>query len=208
MIQPNVCFCALAISGVLSSAAFAAGYNEGISGDLSNNALAPTIVNLGPGVTTVVGSVNGSTDFQDWVAVVVPAGFQLDTYTLASYQSTDQQGFTGMQFGPTFPGNPFDAASYAGYAHFGTGAQNGALPPVNLVGQNLFPIMTDPSLAPGSTGFTTPLGAGTYTFIIQQLGAQTDYEFDFGVSPVPAPAPLGLAVLGTLAAAGRRRRRR
>jgi hypothetical protein len=208
MDMPNVGFCALALCGVLSSTALASGYNESGSGDLSNNALAPTSFILGAGTNPVIGSVNGSTDFQDWVAVTVPAGFQLDSFVLGAYVSADVQGFTGMQFGPNFPGNPFDAADYAGYAHFGTGAQNGQLPPTNLVGHDLFPIMTDPSLAPGSTGFTTPLPAGTYTFLIQQLGGPTDYEFDFGVSPVPAPAPLALTVVGSLAAMVRRRRPR
>ena len=44
--------------------------------------------------------------------------------------------------------------------------------------------MADPNFAPGATGFTPPLAAGTYTFLIQQGGfATTGYQFDMTVTP-------------------------
>ena len=42
--------------------------------------------------------------------------------------------------------------------------------------------MAIPPSAAGATGFTPPLGVGTYTFLIQQLGASTAYQFDFNVT--------------------------
>jgi hypothetical protein len=181
-------------------------YTEGT--DLSNNQAAPTSFLLALGTNSVVGSVNGTSDSQDWVAVTVPAGLQLSSFVLASYVSSDGQGFTGFQAGSSFVGSAFSQSSYAGYAHFGTAATNGALPATNLVGQDLLPIMANPSLAPGATGFALPLGAGTYTFLIQQLGGPTNYQFDFGVTQVPTPSVLSAGGLSALLGLGCRRRRR
>jgi hypothetical protein len=171
-------------------------WNEAVNGDLSNNQAAPNQFVLPPGVSSIIGTVTGGTDPQDWVTLTVPPGFALSSLVLASYQSTDTQGFTGVQTGTAFVGSVNSAASYLGYAHFGTGATNGTLPPTNLVGSDLLPIMGNTTLAPGSHGFTPPLGSGSYTFLIQQLGAATDYRFDYTVSPVPEPGSLGLSALG------------
>jgi hypothetical protein len=184
-------------------------WNETVNGDLSNNQAAPTSFNLAPGTSSVIGTVNGSTDSQDWVEVTIPAGFQLSGYTLASYVSTDAQGFTGVQAGTTFVGSAFSAGSYLGYTHFGTGAQNASEPAGSNVGDNLLPIMGDNiNQSPGSLGFTPPLPAGPYTFLIQQLGASTAYQFDFAVTSVPEPASLGLLLGGAIMTCMSRRRGR
>jgi uncharacterized repeat protein (TIGR01451 family) len=165
-------------------------YNESISGDLSNNQATPTALTLAAGTNSVIGTVNGSTDLQDWVTVHVPTGLQLSSLVLASYVSTDQQGFTGVQQGTSFVGSPFTASSYLGYAHFGTGATNGSLPATNLVGTDLLPLMGNNTIESGSTGFTPPLPSGDYTFLIQQLGASTAYQFDFNTTSTAPPPPV------------------
>jgi hypothetical protein len=43
-------------------------------------------------------------------------------------------------------------------------------------------MMGDTSIAAGSQGFTPPLGSGDYTFLFQQLGNITTYQFDFVVA--------------------------
>jgi hypothetical protein len=159
-------------------------YDESVSGDLSNNQAAPTSRTLAVGTNSIKGVVGGA-DSRDWVAVTVPAGDVLVSLILASYESTDSQGFIGVQAGSSFVGDPFTASSYLGYAHFGTGATNGSLPPTNLVGTDLLPLMGDTSTAPGAAGFTPPLSAGSYTFIIQQLGSTTAYQFDFNATAAP-----------------------
>src|SRR5438067_954562 len=116
---------------VAASPAKATIYDEALSGDLSNDKTAPTSLTLTPGLNSVSGTVAGfpqfgGTDPQDWVSFTIPSGFKMISYVNSKYVSTDDQGFTGFQFGPSFSGDPFVAGSYAGYAHSGTGANNRA----------------------------------------------------------------------------------
>jgi hypothetical protein len=189
-----VLFASIVLSVVPSSAGIL--WNESVNGNLSNNQAAPSPFVLAPGTNSIIGTVTGGTKPQDWVALTVPAGDELTSIVLAVYQSTDQQGFTGFQAGSTFVGSAFTAASYEGYSHYGTGATNGALPPTNLVGQDLLLLMANPALAQGAQGFTPPLGPGSYTFLIQQLGAVTAFQFDYNVARVPEPATFGLLGMG------------
>jgi hypothetical protein len=188
-------------------------YKEAVSGDLSNDPLTTTVLPLTPGSNSVSGTVAGfpefgGTDPQDWVSFTIPTGFVMTSYVNSKYVADDAQGFTGFQFGSAFLGDVFMAISYAGYAHFGTGATNpDGTPPVSTVGVNLLPLMADPTFAPGTTGFTPPLAAGTYSFLIQQGDAvTTSYRFDMNVRSVPEPgSSLGLLGMGGLAILALRR---
>ncbi len=182
-------------------------WNESVNGSLSASGASPTALTLSDGVNAVIGTVGGSAQ-QDWVALTVPTGFDLSSLVLASYVSTDSQGFFGVQVGPNFTSSVNSASSWLGYTHFGTGAANGSLGPVNLVGADLLPIMGNNVVdSPGSQGFTPPLNAGTYTFLIQQLGASTAYEFDFDVTAVPEPSTFAILAVGALAFLGVLRRK-
>ena len=186
-------------------------FDEAVSGDLSNNKAAPTALTLTPGSNSVIGTVNGfppGTDAQDWVSFTIPTGFVMTSYVNSKYGSDDPQGFTGFQVGSSFLGDEFTAGNYAGYAHFGTGATNpDGTPPSSTVGVDLLPLMADPSFAPGATGFTPPLAAGTYTFLIQQGNPfTTSYQFDMTVRSVPEPVSslclLGMGCLAIFALSG------
>lgn len=193
----------ITLAALCTAPALADGWNEGVNGDLSGNQALPTPVTLTANSNTAVSGLVGGTDTQDWLTFTVPAGATLTAITLTSYASSDAQGFMGIQAGSSFVGSPFAAGSYLGYAHYGTGATNGALPPTNLIGADMLPLMGNTTLAAGAAGFTPPLGAGTYTLLIQQLGAATEYTFTFTLTPTPgAAAALGLAGL----ASTRRRR--
>ena len=188
-------------------------YNEASLGDLSDDPAAPTALSLTPGSNSVIGTVNGfgNGDPQDWVSFTIPTGFVMTSYTNSKYVSTDEQGFTGFQSGPSFSGDPFMEISYAGYAHFGFAATNpDGTPPASTVGVNLLPLMADPNFAPGTTGFTPPLGAGTYTFLIQQGNDfTTGYRFNMNVRSVSVPesgSSLCLLGMGGLAILALRRR--
>jgi hypothetical protein len=174
----------LGLAIVFSTAHGQVMWNESVNGDLSNNQAAPSISFPSSGANAVIGTVGGA-DSQDWITFTVPAGFQLSSLTLAAYSSLDVQGFTGVQSGTAFVGPPGVASSYLGYAHYGTAADNGSLPTANLVGVDILPIMGNTTAAPGSQGFTPPLGSGSYVFLIQQLGSATSYEFDYGVTAIP-----------------------
>jgi hypothetical protein len=179
-------------------------YDEAVSGDLSNDKAAPTSLTLTAGSNSVIGIVSGfdNGDGQDWVSFTIPTGFVMTSYVNSTYGSADEQGFTGFQFGSSFSGDEFTAGSYAGYAHFGTGATNpDGTPPLSTVGVDLLPLMANPSFAPGTTGFTPPLAPGTYTFLIQQGNpSTTSYQFDMTVRSVPeSGSSLCLLVLGGLA---------
>jgi hypothetical protein len=65
----------------------------------------------------------------------------------------------------------------------------------------LLPLMANPNFDPGAIGFTPPLGAGTYTFLIQQGNpVTTSYQFDMTLRAVPEPgSSLLLLVMGGLA---------
>jgi hypothetical protein len=199
---------ALAASATVSQASVL--WNETSSGDLSNNQAAPNAFTLSLGTNSVIGSV-GTPDNQDWIALTVPAGDVLSSLILAAYTSTDAQGFTGVQSGSSFVGSIFTQSNYLGYCHFGTGAQNGSLPATDLRNHDLLPIMADNSptgTSPGAQGFTPPLPAGTYTFLIQQTGsAPTAYQFDYNVSVAPEPSGLLVTALGSAALLVMRRRR-
>ncbi len=181
-------------------------WNESVNGDLSNTQASPNMFTLASGVNSVIGSV-GTGDTQDWLTLTVPVGFQLSSVVLAAYSSTDVQGFTGFSTGPTFAGSVNSPGSYLGYSHFGTAAANGSLPAANLVGQDILAIMTNPLADPGTVGFTDPLHAGSYAFLIQQLGAPTSYQFDYTLTATPEPSVLALTGLaGGMLLAYRRRK--
>lgn len=191
---------AVALVAGISPVAAATLWDESLSGDLSDTKTTPTALVLAQGTQSIVGTLDGSGDSQDWISLVVPAGQALSSIKLISYVSTDGQGFTGVQAGSSFVGSEFSASSYAGYALFGTAATNGG-----VVGADLLAIMANPALATGATGLAVPIGAGTWTFLIQQLGAATAYQFDYEVVPIPEPTTSLLTTAGLGFLAWRRR---
>jgi hypothetical protein len=196
-------FCAVAISLCLlvAAPAWAATYNEGSLGDLSSIQASPTPFTLTAGANSIIGTVGGS-ETQDWISIIVPAGLQMTSYVNAAYSGNDAQGFTGFQT-PAFTGSVFSTGSYAGYAHFGTGAMNPGIngnTPTTTVGVDLLSTahyMSDNAAggtSAGATGYTAPLGPGTYEFLIQQTSTvnTVSYEFDISTTAVPEPATLTL----------------
>lgn len=183
---------AVALASAVSKASVV--WDESANGNLSSSGATPTAITLGLGTNSILGTVGGSAQ-QDWVALTIPAGEQLSNLVLAAYQSADAQGFTGVFTGGSFSGSVNTPSNYLGYAHFGTGATNTGLPVTNLIGADILPIMGNTANAPGSHGFTPPLPAGTYTFLIQQLGASTTYQFDYDTTVAPEPVSLGLLTL-------------
>jgi hypothetical protein len=191
-------------------------WNQSVNGALSENPAAPNGFTLATGTNSIIAVVGGggtgeSGIDQNWVNINIPTGLQLSQIVLAAYSSTDLQGFFGVAPGTTFPGGEGAVntpATYLGYTHFGTSVTNGSQPAVDLVGVNVLPIMGNNVLdSQGSQGFAPPLASGSYTFLIQQLGATTNYQFDFDVTAVPEPGSISLLGLGAMALLGRRMRK-
>lgn len=195
----TVLACFLGLSPALAPASVI--WNESVNGNFSSDQTAPTQLALTAGVNSIVGTVGAmaaTPNKQDWFTVTIPQGDVLSSIVLADFESTDTQGFMGFQDGTSFTGNSQTATPYVGYTHWGTAATNGSLPPTDLVGQDLLPLMANPAIAAGSSGFTPPLGAGSYTFLVQQSGALTTYQLDFGVTAVPEPAAVLMLSVGAL----------
>jgi hypothetical protein len=186
-------------------------YDEAVSGDLSNDKSAPTALTLTPGLNSVIGTVNGfgNGDPQDWVSFTIPTGFVMTSYVNSKYDSSDHQGFTGFQFRFVVFGWRVYGRKLCRLRPFWNRCdQSGRDAPLSTVGVNLLPLMANSSFAPGAAGFTPPLGAGTYTFLIQQGDTSTtSYQFDMNVRPVPEPgSSLCLLGMGGLAILALRRR--
>jgi hypothetical protein len=180
--------------GVIGTLAFparaAVAWNEGTQGDLSGNRNAPTLVPILVGDNDLIGSVQGGD--LDYVRVDVPVGMQLAGLVVKSYSGFDQTAFAGVQRGTTFTVDSFAAqpGDLDGYAHFGPASGD---------------ILDDMGRGFDARGFTPPLGPGSYTFWIQQLGSTTQYDLNFRVTAVPEPAAGMVVVIGSLLARGRRR---
>ena len=192
----SVTMCSGAYAGVI--------YNEAISGDLANTGLAPNLVTVAPGSNQILGSTGnvGGTD-RDYFTFAVPVGLQLTAITvLPGTASGGPISFIGLQAGSqvTLPVNTATAAGLLGWWHYSPADIN----------TNILPEMAIP--ANGSSGFTPPLGAGSYSFWIQDFNPGTfAYGFDFTLAAAPVPEPGYFAilfpVLGALIIVVDRRRR-
>jgi hypothetical protein len=194
----------------LSLSAGAATLNESTAGDFSNDRLVPTLFTLDTAtggdnlLSGSIGRVAGVVD-RDYIHVVVPEGF-LWTGLRVGAGTTGGGGagsFIGLASGATMPvpPNASDATGLLGWTLYGAPD----------VGSDLFDLMSVASN--GSTGFTVPLAAGSYTLWMQELATGSfPYSFNLTLAPVPEPASalmllLGLGVAGAAARRTGRTRR-
>jgi len=189
-----------------SFATKAAVWEEPAGGDLfSNDGLSPTLITLDPGANTVRGAT-GFTDIvdRDYFYFTLAAGQQLDSIFLRPVTEVGSQvTFIGVQSGNQVTVNPTGGspAGLLGYALYSLAQINTNI--LDDIGNNV--------LNPGTTGFTGPLGPGTYAFWVQDTAFGTfNYNYEFNVSGDPIPTPLPgayLALLSGLSVLGIARRR-
>jgi PEP-CTERM motif len=178
-------------------------YNESVSGDLSGSGLSPTPITVALGSNQVFGTtgrVAGVVDL-DYFRFTVPVGEVLTGITIlpgTAGLGPLGDSFIGMQAGSqvTVLPSATDATGLLGWFHYDD----------SDVGTNILPLMATSGF--GSTGFTPPLPAGSYSFWVQELSSGTaPYGFDFTLAtPEPASWAMllaGLALIG--ARAGRKR---
>jgi hypothetical protein len=192
---------AIALSMSVPMLAHAAMWDENSAqGDLSNDRLAPSQLTLDPGTNLLTGNF-GAPDV-DYIAMTVPVGFELASIVTGVHNTTGlSRSFIGVQSGSvmTVPPTAADATGLLGWVHFS--GQDGV---------NLLPGMGTPKA--GSTGFTGALGAGQYTFWINETssGPGLTYDLAFNVQAAPVPVPAAVWLLGPalLGIGGLRKNRR
>ena len=179
-------------------------YNESVSGDLSNNGLAPTVLTVSPGSNDVYGTTGKSAATgvidRDYFTFTVPQGLELTDITVlpgTTTLGTLGESFIGIESGPqvTVSTAATTAAGLLGWDHYGT----------DDIGVDILPLMGTSDL--GSTGFTGWLPAGTYSFWVQEASVgSVNYGFDFTVA-TPEPASWTMLLTGLAALVGKTARR-
>jgi hypothetical protein len=180
-------------------ASFAATYDESTDGDLSNDRLNPTLFQLSYGTTSpngiagnnvVNGSVGrvGSTIDRDYLHIIVPTDFVWSELRVGNQtQVGSNSSFIGLSAGSSMPLDP--AAQSA------TGLLGFKLYNLDDRGQD---ILDDMGVSQnGSSGFNTPLSAGSYTLWIQELApGNFNYRFNLILTPVPEPESYAMLLVG------------
>lgn len=189
---------ALSLSALFSPAFAGVVYDEAINGDLSTNFSSPTSVFIQEGSNQIYGTtgrVAGVID-RDYFTITIPVGHRLVGIDVLPNTTGDNTGalvsFISVQAGSTGT-NPSTAqiplaASLLGYHLFG---------PADI-GQDILDNMGQSNLLfVAAQGFTPPLGAGTYTFWVQETVSTINYGFDLKVAP--EPESLMLLIVGLTA---------
>jgi hypothetical protein len=180
---PKTFQAALLLTTILPAlTAFASVVDESTAGDFSDNRLAPTLVRLGSGVSTLRGrfGVSPTVDVADldYVTIEVPPTHRLDRMMLSSAFAGGAFSFVGIEAGPiiSIPANWTNINTpLLGWAHFGSAT----------VGQDMLELMRN---TPGSVGFTPPLAAGLYTLWIMELDTSEAYSYEFQLCVEPSCA--------------------
>ena len=155
-------------------------HDESIQGDISDDPSAPTPITLSPGGNNIIGTMVGGAgaDVRDYVTFTIPPGSALTAINLVSY---DHLTFGGN-------GNVGYHCIIAGSTSF---IPNGGSGNNFLGGNHLFGFQVGTDILPGlamaatnGTGFTAPLGPGTYTYQVQQTGQfdPTGYNIELVLS--------------------------
>lgn len=163
-------------------------FDENVSGDASTAAAAPTSISVGLGENTIIGSVinsnNATVGDRDFFTFTIQPG-QLLTGIFQNSFSPTNRGFHAINAGSTgiAPSGPGagDTSQFLGSAHLDPF-------PADL---NLLPDLGTPL---AGIGFTGPLGAGDYTYVVQQTSnLVSSYSLSFVVEAVPEPSSLVLS---------------
>jgi hypothetical protein len=171
-------------------------WDESVQGDLSSLPASPTAVSFVNGANTVIGSLSEPDgDLRDYLTFTLGPNQALTGMTLDVF-TPNGVSFHAFNSGSTsfIPGDD-PSSNFLGLEFVFDG----------LVGFDLLPDLAAGAF--GSTGFTVPLGPGTYSYLIQEItpGESRAYQITFNV--VPEPSSVSLLGLSALLLASRRSRR-
>lgn len=169
------------LAALASPAAAAVIHDESVNGDLSSNAAAPTTVVLALGGNTITGSCHNiapTPDVRDYITFTIPAGHELANLNLLAY-APDNLSFASFNVGATsFVPSAVTNGSFLTGIHI-AGAQ---------VGMDLMPAFVSASVTTNALA-APKLGAGTYSFLIQQTSAIVQqYSLEFVLIELGVPA--------------------
>ncbi len=177
---------------------------------LSNSGAAPTQLTLSPGINELFGKTGLTTSADpDYFTFNVPGGYALVSLAVLPDHTHPVQARNGLEFIGLQAGNQFTAGTtpskMLGYLHFD---QNSG----EILDDLSVPRSPDLATVDPTTGFSIPLGAGDYSFWVQDTGAgEATYGLSFELKYVPDAGPGFLSsagAVGALLAAARRRSKR
>lgn len=206
---PRFLYLLLIVLALPAGRAQAFNYNEAVSGDLSGNGSAPSLLGtLDPGVNNISGTMGslggtGPLDADIWNFTVAP-GYDLTAINLVGYSATSgslsNQSFMAIATGPSI--STTDPSNHLSNSLWGYGTDGFGHVYTDLLGL----LQAGPEF--GGIGFSGPLTPGNYTFWIQEGSDQINYSINFITSPTPVPEPGSMVLLGVAGLWVLRRRRR
>jgi hypothetical protein len=159
-------------------------WDESVGGDLSSDPSDPTVVLFSLGSNLIEATTIASTDTYDYLTFTIPMGQTLTDLRLLEFTDLTFGGDGNTAFHAIISGTTSYIPDFRNVNNF-LGANH--LDPIH-VGINLLEDLAGAPL--GGTGFTAPLGPGTYTYHVQQVDELlTGYKLDFIVEETePASA--------------------
>ena len=155
-------------------------WDEAVDGELSDNFAAPTPLTFSTGGNVIIGSVTSPVDRRDLITFTVPVGRQLTKLRQLAYFDIPGGGAGDRAYHALNAGATTQLPTMSNGNMFLGGAHIDTVP----VGTDLLPVLG--AAAQAGTGFSVPLGAGTYTYTLQQTGAEeVGYELDFRLANDP-----------------------
>ena len=194
---------AVALFAGLATSANAQVVFDDADGNASSNGAAPTPVTFSLGSNVINGTVTSPSNVRNFYTFTIGEGQELSAINLDAISVVDAAGAVSSDPGfyalidGTTGTNPVD-----GFANLG-----GELYDPDSLGVDLLAGISGGGISSGS-GFSS-IGAGDYTFVIQQTGDEvSSFSLDFQVSTAAVPEPTSTVLLAGLGLVGLARRRR
>ncbi len=173
-------------------------WTEDLQGDLSNDGLSPTVLNLTTGINRILGTTGNAglgVDRDYFSFTVAPGSVLSSLYLLADSTVSGSASFIAIQLGPQVTVSPSGAGvqNLLGFTHYGA----------EQAGTDLLPVIHGAGA----------LVNGSYAVWVQETGGPVSYGFDFVIDdvlpPQPVPVPTSaLLMLSSLAAGAVCKRRK